>query len=242
MVVGHRGGRGPGWPPENTIAAFEKARAEGAHAVELDVRTCATGEAVVFHDPDLTRLTAGADRRRVASVPWLEIRVQRLLGGQERIPSVDDVLDWAHGAGMPLNVEVKHDVPRRLTVVRAVARALKSARVPVLLSSFDPVLLAMLAMLAPRVPRALLTDPKQRYARLLHEAARTPFLFALHVERSQARPESIRAWKRRSLRVGAWTVNDPDEARSLAAAGIDLLITDRPGTTITAVSKWISGW
>src|SRR5262252_7903099 len=59
IVVGHRGGRGEGWPQENTLAAFERARREGARAIELDVRTCAGGNAVVFHDVTLSRATDG---------------------------------------------------------------------------------------------------------------------------------------------------------------------------------------
>ena len=45
--VGHRGGRGEGWPAENTMGAFAQAFAQGARAIELDVRTCAGGEIVV---------------------------------------------------------------------------------------------------------------------------------------------------------------------------------------------------
>ena len=68
LVVGHRGGRGDGWPPENTMAAFARAADEGAGAIELDVRTCAGGDLVVFHDADLSRMTGGEDRRRVAEL------------------------------------------------------------------------------------------------------------------------------------------------------------------------------
>ncbi|RYE94070.1 MAG: glycerophosphodiester phosphodiesterase, partial [Myxococcales bacterium] len=46
-IYGHRGVRGA--RPENTLAAFEHAAAEGADGVELDVRVCGSGELVVFH-------------------------------------------------------------------------------------------------------------------------------------------------------------------------------------------------
>ncbi|MFM7898793.1 MAG: glycerophosphodiester phosphodiesterase [Actinomycetota bacterium] len=39
--------------PANTLAAFRLARDMGAHAVELDVRQCASGELVVHHDPQI---------------------------------------------------------------------------------------------------------------------------------------------------------------------------------------------
>ena len=61
--MGHRGVRGAA--PENTMAAFEEASRQGADAIELDVLVCRSGEAVVIHDPTLTRLTGGADTRAV---------------------------------------------------------------------------------------------------------------------------------------------------------------------------------
>ena len=36
--------------PENTLAAFKAAIELGVDGIELDVRTCKTGEVVVFHD------------------------------------------------------------------------------------------------------------------------------------------------------------------------------------------------
>ena len=57
MVVAHRGASVE--QPENTIAAFEAAIDAGADAVEFDVRMTADGDAVVMHDPDVSRTTDG---------------------------------------------------------------------------------------------------------------------------------------------------------------------------------------
>ncbi len=46
--------------PENTLLAFEKALAQGADMIELDVQLSADGEIVVCHDPLLKRLTGQA--------------------------------------------------------------------------------------------------------------------------------------------------------------------------------------
>src|ERR1044071_3231268 len=43
--------------PENTMLAFDKARAAGADGIELDVRFDRDDNVVVFHDHDLARLT-----------------------------------------------------------------------------------------------------------------------------------------------------------------------------------------
>lgn len=214
LVVGHRGGRGEGWPPENTLPAFEQAAAQGARAIELDVRTCATGEVVVRHDP--------------TSASRAELRAQGVSG-------LDEVLDWAGGAGVAVNVEMKHDVPNRLTLAERVGRIVRRTRADVLLSSFDPALLAAAAVAAPRIRRALLTSRDQR-PRVPQAVATKPFVHAIHLERTQTEPAAVAGHRRRGLRVGVWTVNDPAEAADLVALGVRTLITDAPGALLDALS------
>jgi glycerophosphoryl diester phosphodiesterase len=225
LVVGHRGGRGEGWPTENTIASFARAEAEGARAVELDVRVCAGGDVVVMHDADLARVTGGSDRRAVARLTLGELARVTMGTSREHVPTLDQVLEWARGR-MAVNVEAKHDVPDRLALARGLARTLaRHPEVEVLLSSFDPVLLAMLAALSPRVRRAWLTHEGQRGWE--HLAKRAP-IYAVHLERTQASPYIVSTLQRAGKRVGVWTVNDPGEARDLVALGVDWLITDDP--------------
>jgi glycerophosphoryl diester phosphodiesterase len=151
------------------------------------------------------------------------------------IPRLAEVLAWADRAGMALNLELKHDVPDRVALVRAVSRELTEAAAPILASSFDPALLGLLRVMGPRLPASLLTDPGQSYAWALQALARPPLLFGLNVERRQADPARIARWRRRGLVVGVWTVNDPAEARQLVADGVDLVITDQPGRILRAL-------
>src|SRR3546814_16255843 len=58
----HRGLHGDG-RVENSVAAFEAAIAAG-HGFELDVQETADGQALVFHDDDLHRLTGGRGAAR----------------------------------------------------------------------------------------------------------------------------------------------------------------------------------
>ena len=55
MVIGHRGAAGH--EVENTIPSIDKAISLGVDAVEVDVFLCKSGELVVFHDENLSRLT-----------------------------------------------------------------------------------------------------------------------------------------------------------------------------------------
>jgi glycerophosphoryl diester phosphodiesterase len=213
LVVGHRGGRGEGWPPENTIRAFDQARAQGARAIELDVRTCGTGEVVVLHDPTAESL--------------------RTLAARE-VPTLAEALEWALGRDVAVNVEMKHDVPDRLALVDRVRRVVRGARADVLLSSFDPRLLAAAAVALPLTRRALLTSRDQR-RRVPSLLVTPPFVHALHLERTETSPAAIARYRRRGLRIGVWTVNDLREATDLAALGVETLITDAPGKVLAAL-------
>jgi glycerophosphoryl diester phosphodiesterase len=227
LIIGHRGVRGEGAPAENTLPAFEEAAAQGADAIELDVRVCGSGELIALHDPDLERVTRGADPRQAAALSWDELR--RVDLGGSRVPLLAEVLAFARARRLAVNVEMKRDVPDRAAVVRATARLLRAwdPRHAVLVSSFDPFMLTSFGVMAPSVPRALLVH-RSRY----HDAAvrLTSALgsLAAHIERTIASPERIALLRQKGRVINVWTVNDPREARDLAALGVDGLITDAP--------------
>jgi glycerophosphoryl diester phosphodiesterase len=213
LVVGHRGGRGEGWPRENTLAAFDRARAQGARAIELDVRTCSSGEVVVLHD---------ATRSSFAELRALDV------------PTLAEALTWARQHDVAVNVELKHDVPSRLVLVERVRRVVRPSRADVLLSSFDPLLLAAAAVALPSTRRALLTSRHQR-PRVPSAIATPPYVHALHLERTQTQPAAIARYRGRGLRIGVWTVNEPREALDLVALGVETLITDTPAVLLGAI-------
>ncbi len=62
LLLAHRGASADA--PENTLEAFTEAVRQGADGVELDAMVCGSGEVVVCHDEELSRL---------ARVPW-EVR------------------------------------------------------------------------------------------------------------------------------------------------------------------------
>jgi len=67
IVVAHRGASGS--LPENTIAAFELAVAQGARILEIDVHLTADDQLVVIHDDTLPRTTDAVERLPDRS-PW----------------------------------------------------------------------------------------------------------------------------------------------------------------------------
>jgi glycerophosphoryl diester phosphodiesterase len=219
-VLGHRGGRGEGWPTENTLAAFERAKREGADGIEIDVRLCATGEVVVFHD-------ASRDGRLIEDTPITELDLARL----------EEVLAFCSTQALMLNVEIKYDVRDKGALVRSVCRLLAPARADLIVSSFDPAMLWRARALGLRARTAWLTDAKQRYSMpLARVIARRPVFSGVHLSLRQATDARIKRLRRRKLLVGVWTVNDAAEARRLANSGVDWIITDSPGAMKAALA------
>jgi glycerophosphoryl diester phosphodiesterase len=241
VVLGHRGGRGEGWPAENTLPAFQRALAEGADGVELDVRLTADGVPVVFHDKTLARATNGADARKLQRVALADLP---LLAGGERIPRLVEVLDLMRG--YIVNVEIKADVspatllgdvPDRLRLVRATAAVVKkAARVEVVCSSFDPLVVVALAAVLPRTPRAILVDKSTPRAASALPIAMRPAVVAAHLEDSLITAARVERLTRAGLRVVAWTVNDPARAAALSKLGVSWLITDDPALIVAGRS------
>mgnify|MGYP000204743358 CR=1 FL=1 len=90
-VIAHKGAFAePPVLPENSRAAFERARAIGVDWVEFDVHTTRDGALIVIHDDTVDRVTrvTGA----VSDMTFAELRELRLADGT-RIPTVDETLE-----------------------------------------------------------------------------------------------------------------------------------------------------
>ena len=71
-IVSHRGEHDNQNFYENTLPAFDRAAAAGVWGLELDLRWTADRQPVVFHDPDLRRLTGQS--MRLAEATLAELR------------------------------------------------------------------------------------------------------------------------------------------------------------------------
>ncbi|HEX2670035.1 MAG TPA: glycerophosphodiester phosphodiesterase family protein [Polyangiaceae bacterium] len=234
FVLGHRGARHAA--PENTSAAFELARSEGADGIELDVRLDGSGQVIVLHDPTLKRVTSGSDTRHAEDIPSREL--SRLdVGKGERVPSLAEVLSWAREHGQRVNVELKSDVRNRVLLLHQVARVVRRQALPsVIFSSFHPYFVWWLARRVPELPRAWLVHEKQhllKYAPGLRRLGAN----ALHPEHVLASEKRVARLKREHFLVNTWTVNDPLRAKELARIGVDAIISDRPGQILAALSS-----
>jgi glycerophosphoryl diester phosphodiesterase len=228
QILAHRGASADF--PENTMEAFEGAVAQRADGVELDVMRCASGELVVCHDERLDRL-AGLSWW-VHATPWWKLKradVGSALGFEPaRIPRLEEVFE-ALPDTMLVNVELKCETVDDRGLTEAVGALVEAQGLHerVLVSSFNPLCLMRLAAGFPKVRRGQLVDPDRSW---LMQALWTPFTArdSMHPHFSACTADRVQGWRAKGLKVAAWTVDDPTEARRLERLGVDYVITNRP--------------
>jgi len=128
-ILGHRGASSDA--PENTLAAFLLALAQGADGVELDARLCRSGEVVVFHDERLERLTGAPGR--VADTSWADLSRLEVRSGPSgatpaRVPLLSEVLEALPRTAF-INVELKSEDWSGTRVAEAAGASIQSAPV-----------------------------------------------------------------------------------------------------------------
>ena len=211
--------------PENTLEAFEHARAAGADGIELDVRLDRDGHVVVFHDKDLQRLCGQPGRIEDLSA---DERKQLRVSGCA-VPLLAEVFDVL--GDLELNVEIKSNSPgRNGAVVEAAANVIRQSghADQVLVSSFDPFSLLQFYRKLPDVALAFLFGADQTLPIRKGWLARAMGATVLHPEHTLCTPDNVKAWHTSGRPINAWTVDDPEEMKRLDALGIDGIFTNDP--------------
>jgi glycerophosphoryl diester phosphodiesterase len=215
-------------PIENSRAAFEAAIAAG-HGIELDVRPSRDGDAFVFHDDVLERLTGdtGAFGDRGSS----ELRSVRLRDSDESIPALLEILALIDSR-VPTLIELKARDRDTDRLCASVCRALDDYQGPVGVMSFNPQIGRWFAHRAPDILRGLVVTEAGRKNLL----GRFERWFSLRRSRADFLAYDIRdlpsdfaaAARARGLKVATWTVRSPAE-RATAKAHADQVIYEQAG-------------
>ncbi|MDP3675696.1 MAG: glycerophosphodiester phosphodiesterase family protein [Novosphingobium sp.] len=224
----HRGMHGGG-RVENSPSAFAAA-IERSLGIECDVQRSRDGQAVVFHDWDLDRLTGeiGAVKARDAA----ELGTITLTASGDTIPTLSKLLAQI-GGRVPLLIEIKSKREVRFApLCFAVRRALEGYRGPVAVMSFDPRAVGWFARHAPHVVRGLVVT---------EEGSRTlSGQFRRHLSLWQSKAEFLAydvrdlpsrfaaAQRSRGLPLLTWTVRN-EELAERARAYADAPIAEGAG-------------
>jgi glycerophosphoryl diester phosphodiesterase len=190
-----------GHAPENTIASFQKALDLACDEIETDVWLTQDGRLLVTHDRPTANTTL----------------------------SLDEVLDFCRGR-LGVNVELKcekDETRARETGAAVAARLAARGRGDFYVSSFWWSALEGARSAAPAIRRAFIYADSPDRAALL-ASARALELWALHPNRAYVTPDLIKAVHAASLRVNAWTVNEPKEITTFRNWSVDGIMSDFP--------------
>ncbi len=173
---------------ENSASAFAAAIA-GRYAIECDLQMSADGEAMVFHDDTLERLTA--QHGELGSLNVTELKTIDFKGTSDRMLTLGDLCDLVAGR-VPLILEVKSRFTGDMRLAKRVAAVVQGYAGPVAAMSFDPAVIGGLQVAAPGLPRGLVAqsrpDPEVRSGNSIRYA----------LDAMRARPHFL-AWSVRDL-------------------------------------------
>ena len=196
--LAHRGLHGEG-VIENTASAFAAAIAAG-YGMETDLQVSADGEAMVYHDEALGRLTEGSGK--LAEMSAAEIKQVRFKATGDRILTLGELCELVAGrATLLLELKSRFDGDERL--VRRTAAVLAGYNAPAAVMSFDPGMVQMARRIVPGLTRGIVAQRHYDDWPALPKAHARSMAHLLHVPRT--RPQFV-AYRVQDLPTLATTV------------------------------------
>jgi glycerophosphoryl diester phosphodiesterase len=210
---------------ENTAGAVHAAL-DSDYGVEVDLQITADGEAMVYHDDELGRLTEGTAPLHTLTAQALRQVPFRATG--DRMMSLGDLCGLVDGRVLLLlELKSRFDGDRR--VAERTVDVLKDYRGPVAVMSFDPALIAAVRERAPHLTRGMVAQ--RHYAAeewpMLNALERLSLSWFAHAPRSQPQfiayavrdlPATVPGIARRAFAcpILTWTVRSVDDQRRAA--------------------------
>jgi len=201
LLLGHRGARGIKSIPENTLASFDRALADGCNGFEFDVRLTADGRAVICHDPKSRGIEIASTN--AAQLP--------------KLPGLSDVLCRYPSAF--LDIELKAPGLEAIVIDQLHGRP----RETYVVSSFLPEVLQALNAANPAIPLGLICETKKQ----LGLWSELPIEYVIPHQLLAGR-DLISEVHRAGKKLLVWTVNSAAQMGRLAELGVDGIISDHP--------------
>jgi len=236
LKIGHRGAKA--YAPENTLASFKKALDLGVDMIEFDVQITRDKYPVVIHDKNLSRLAKKFGRIRKLTLA--EVKKFRIKGGT--VPTLGEVLEVIDGqVGLDIDLKVKGSAQ----IVIQTLRDYKVNFKKVMICSNFASELREAERLEPEVTTALLfrsanafsfwfvldflailfLPVTMHYVRWLVRRADADFLCINHHFLDK---KKVDTFKKKGIKICAWTVDSPKKISYLKGLGIDGIITNYP--------------
>lgn len=210
LIIAHRGASVDA--PENTLAAFRLAIAQGADGLECDLRMSADGQIVISHDDSLHRTHERPLRIADATAAALAAC---------DVPTLTDTFATVRGQLPLINLELKEPIPPAV-----LDATIGAERKGIVLSSFDTTIIADTRAALPHLPFWLLTTHGTNSA--IAQASALGCI-GIHVWHRSATPRFIAHAGRAGFPIYVWTLDDLRRAGILAGRGVAGITTNTPG-------------
>jgi len=233
VLVAHRGSSVAA--PENTLAAFGQALADGADAVELDVHLCKDHEVVVLHDERLERTTDGRGRvqdhtlkelKRLSAGAWFHKKFS-----SERIPTLGEVLDFIGGkAGVNIEIKTERLPGKSFEVVERCLEVVHKhkASKKVLISSFFSPYVRHARNIDRSIATGYLYHPLRDFRKSPRALAAAADADAIIYNKNSIRRRLVHELHENGVLVGAYTINTLASLETMLAMNVDFICSDKP--------------
>ncbi|RUL56915.1 MULTISPECIES: glycerophosphodiester phosphodiesterase family protein [Lysinibacillus] len=233
-IFAHRGASAQAL--ENTLVAFEKARVLGADGIELDIQCTKDDILVVFHDLDLFRLTG--KKKRINELTFSELSTyplgKNLLRrfSKNRIPTFQEVVEWANVHQMPLNIELKESLVDNM---KPIIDVLQRLQIPSgsHFSSFHDSLIRIVKMQRPDVETAFIVTKKFKWETM---EASTHF-DAIHANKSYYKSQNLDVCQNAQKGIRFYNINGSESFLSNPHPAVIGWITDFPDRLAKTTKK-----
>lgn len=211
---------------ENTLEAFRKALEYNPYGLELDVRLCGSGEAIVFHDPTLWRAIRSFEVVENISLK----RIRKLL--PYYVPTLPEFIEeFADKAKLCIDIKGSKfsDTALESSIVKAVDR-LDTSRYE--FSSKSLLCLAKMYKMSKVEPDITLVLSNPKKFKLRHRLVHIDNL-SINDKYITKLTSGLSVWgnpikklKDKGFNVRVYTVNRPTRGQQLALMGADGIFTD----------------
>ena len=244
LIIAHRGASAQA--PENTLAAFRRALADGAEGIECDVRLARDGVPVIFHDATLRRTALREGRlsdftsEELAKInvgAWFNLRFPRKARADYSsvtIPTLAELFELMSANDLPMYVELKCENGSLRRLAQSVADLIREFNLQnrVIIKSFDHAAASEVKRLLPEIKTAALFAPGP--LRVLNPA-NSLVLPALQLEAEEislhyslATERAVQKARDADLKIIIWTANHSAWVRRALRLGIYGIITNNP--------------
>ncbi len=212
---------------ENSLNAFRKAVAFRADSIEIDIRATKDRQLVACHDFNLSRLTG--HHLELSEINLEDFKKLKIYD-QEPTTSINEILSEIDNP-----IQIVFDVKEK-GLEKLILDTIQNFNLEerVIVSSFDPRVIANIKRLNPDIKTALIAGPLSImplavnicfYLRRVTEYVKADYMHLCYLHYLHPGYQTLHKW---GYKISYWTVDRPRDIRAVLRLDPQMIITNRP--------------